>query len=136
MNFYGSVFKITRAGVLTTLVSFKNDDGATPTSPLLLGSDGNLYGTTSEGGTFGMGTVFKIVMPSSPSSVSLTATLAGSKIILSWQTNAAGYALQSRLNFTQSAGWADSPSVPVILGAQFRVTNSIRGNSVFYRLRK
>jgi uncharacterized repeat protein (TIGR03803 family) len=47
---YGSVFKITRAGVLTTLHSFNFTDGAYP-SGLVQASNGYLYGTTFEGGS-------------------------------------------------------------------------------------
>lgn len=62
---YGTVFKITSAGALTTLYSFNLTDGRLPSAALLQGSDGNFYGTTLEGGvsnscTFGCGTVFKI----------------------------------------------------------------------------
>ncbi|HUI83020.1 MAG TPA: choice-of-anchor tandem repeat GloVer-containing protein [Candidatus Binatia bacterium] len=64
----GTVFKITPAGVLTTLYRFCSvgacTDGADPYSPLVLASDGNFYGTTSAGGhdtcVFSCGTVFKI----------------------------------------------------------------------------
>jgi uncharacterized repeat protein (TIGR03803 family) len=67
----GSVFKITPAGKLTTLHSFcavvQNSactDGDEPTFALVQGSDGDLYGTTSGGGTDGVndgyGTIFKI----------------------------------------------------------------------------
>lgn len=57
----GTVYKITPAGVLTTLHSFDNDNGAQPIGPLLLASDGNFYGTTvSGGGPENAGTVFKI----------------------------------------------------------------------------
>ena len=58
----GTVFRITPAGVETALYSFGSSttDGSTPNAALILGSDGNLYGTTSKGGTSGNGTVFKI----------------------------------------------------------------------------
>jgi uncharacterized repeat protein (TIGR03803 family) len=35
-------------------------DGVTPEAPLLQGKDGNLYGTTSQGGPAGYGTIFRI----------------------------------------------------------------------------
>jgi uncharacterized repeat protein (TIGR03803 family) len=62
---YGTVFKMTPAGKMTTLYSFCPQsicaDGETPTASLVEGTDGNLYGTTSGGGANGnYGTVFKI----------------------------------------------------------------------------
>jgi uncharacterized repeat protein (TIGR03803 family) len=36
------------------------DDGANPVAGLVQASDGNLYGTTHEGGTNGYGTIFKV----------------------------------------------------------------------------
>jgi uncharacterized repeat protein (TIGR03803 family) len=42
----GTVFKITPAGVVTTLHSFDNSDGAVPTTALVQRTDGNFYGTT------------------------------------------------------------------------------------------
>jgi uncharacterized repeat protein (TIGR03803 family) len=58
---FGTVFKISPTGTLTTLYSFTTgDDGSVPMARLLQGGDGSLYGTTSEGGTNGYGTVFKI----------------------------------------------------------------------------
>jgi uncharacterized repeat protein (TIGR03803 family) len=57
----GTVFKISMSGALTTLYSFTGgNDGANPSASLLQGSDGNFYGTTSQGGTNGNGTVFQI----------------------------------------------------------------------------
>ena len=59
----GAIFKITPSGTLTTLYSFCNVTGCPvgedPTG-LIQGSDGNLYGTTTNGGARGGGTVFKI----------------------------------------------------------------------------
>jgi uncharacterized repeat protein (TIGR03803 family) len=48
---YGTVFKMTANGVLTTLVSFNITNGALPQASLTLGNDGNFYGTTVFGGT-------------------------------------------------------------------------------------
>jgi len=56
----GTVFKITPAGVLTTLHFFEGTDGAIPRAPLVQGSDGNFYGTANEGGEFSGGVVFKL----------------------------------------------------------------------------
>jgi len=61
---YGTVFRVTPDGILTTLYSFcaQNNcpDGASPYAGLVQGTDGNFYGTTYEGGANDYGTVFKI----------------------------------------------------------------------------
>jgi uncharacterized repeat protein (TIGR03803 family) len=46
----GSVFSVTPAGVLTILASFGGTNGSQPTSALVEGDDGILYGTTMNGG--------------------------------------------------------------------------------------
>ena len=56
----GTVFKITPAGVLTTLHTFNATDGEYPVGSLVQGNDGNFYGTANGGGADGEGTVFKI----------------------------------------------------------------------------
>jgi uncharacterized repeat protein (TIGR03803 family) len=63
-NNNGTIFKINRAGSLTTVYRFCSvsgcQDGANPSAGLLQASDGNFYGTTYNGGAYGLGTVFKI----------------------------------------------------------------------------
>jgi uncharacterized repeat protein (TIGR03803 family) len=60
-NGYGTVFKITTSGTLTTLHSFDATDGAGPYAGLVQATNGDLYGTTEYGGSNGgFGTVFKI----------------------------------------------------------------------------
>ena len=58
---YGAVFRITTNGAMTPLYSFTNGgDGAAPAAGLVQANDGNLYGTTEDGGTNLYGTVFRI----------------------------------------------------------------------------
>ncbi|MGP0018593.1 MAG: choice-of-anchor tandem repeat GloVer-containing protein [Candidatus Sulfotelmatobacter sp.] len=55
---YGTVFKITPAGELTTLYSFPSY--AFANTALVEGNDGNFYGTTESGGANGYGTIFRV----------------------------------------------------------------------------
>ena len=63
-SFYGcgTVYEITAAGEEKTIYAFRGrpDDGINPPGALLLDRQGNLYGTTSAGGAYGGGTVFKL----------------------------------------------------------------------------
>jgi uncharacterized repeat protein (TIGR03803 family) len=72
INNKGVIFKLTQSGQFSVLYNFCNvmfcADGATPHAPLVEGTDGNLYGTTTFGGVNqvngqffgGYGTVFQI----------------------------------------------------------------------------
>jgi uncharacterized repeat protein (TIGR03803 family) len=57
----GTVFRISSSGNFTSLYSFGSspNDGRTPNG-LVQGSDGDFYGATLYGGTYGSGTVFRI----------------------------------------------------------------------------
>jgi uncharacterized repeat protein (TIGR03803 family) len=66
-NFYGptlfgaTIFKMTPSGTLTTLYSFcSQSECETPYAGLVQAANLDLYGTTTDGGTNGAGTVFKI----------------------------------------------------------------------------
>ena len=68
----GTIFRATPAGRVTTLYAFDGTEGIFPRESLIQASDGNLYGTTSGGGTgsncphgWGCGTIFQI-SPASP----------------------------------------------------------------------
>jgi uncharacterized repeat protein (TIGR03803 family) len=60
----GTIFEITPAGQLTTLYNFCSQsdctDGAASLAGLVQATDGNLYGTASDGGTYDNGTVFQV----------------------------------------------------------------------------
>jgi uncharacterized repeat protein (TIGR03803 family) len=50
-----------RPAVTTTVIhSFEEDEGEYPSTDLVLDAEGNLYGTTVEGGDFGGGTIFQL----------------------------------------------------------------------------
>lgn len=62
----GEIYKITATGTLTVVYGFCSQsqgtscsDGGDPEAPLLLGTDGNFYGTTFDGGQYDLGTVFQ-----------------------------------------------------------------------------
>jgi len=65
---YGVVYEITAAGKEKILYNFCSPrectDGAFPNA-LIMDAQGNLYGTTFDGGVYGYGTVFKITLQSS-----------------------------------------------------------------------
>jgi uncharacterized repeat protein (TIGR03803 family) len=78
----GALFELDASGNETVLHSFTGSftspgDGGIPQAGLIIDHAGNLYGTTSQGGAFGFGTVFKltpaIVQPPCPTQVFVTA---------------------------------------------------------------
>jgi uncharacterized repeat protein (TIGR03803 family) len=133
----GTVFSLSTDGTgFTNLYSFTgvsnsgtNSDGAYPEAGLVL-SGNTLYGTTQQGGN---GTVFSISF-----TPQLSITQAGTKVILTWPTNYAGfdytgYTLQSTTNLN-SPVWATNSTAPVVVNGQNTVTNPISGLQQFFRL--
>jgi uncharacterized repeat protein (TIGR03803 family) len=62
-QFYGTIFRVTPAGALSTIYAFNgiiSTDGAYPHAGLLLANDGCFYGTTYQGGASGNGTIFRV----------------------------------------------------------------------------
>ena len=97
----GTVFRLTPAGTLTTLHSFCASvgctDGRSPYATPVQGVDGNLYGTTFQGGTkgalcetYGCGVVYEVALaPALAAPVQLTLSAAsmaaGTPVTLAWK---------------------------------------------------
>jgi uncharacterized repeat protein (TIGR02543 family) len=76
---FGTIFKITPTGTLTTLYSFSGPDGAYPEAGLVQATDGNFYGTTEYGGASNSGTVFSLTA----ANYTLTVSISGSGTVTS-----------------------------------------------------
>jgi uncharacterized repeat protein (TIGR03803 family) len=134
----GTVFSVALDGTqFTTLYYFSaasgntdtNSDGA-QTDPegelAILGR--TVLGVAGEGGQFGSGTVFGILVPPA-----LSITSGVSDVIISWPTNATGFVLQSSPSLGSNS-WLTVPSSPAVVNDQFVLTNSTANTSMFYRL--
>ncbi len=73
---YGTVLRLTTNSPVCIPFSFSLTNGAYPMAGLTVGPDGNLYGTTSEGGSSGYGTVFKLATNGMAQTVATPSTLA------------------------------------------------------------
>jgi uncharacterized repeat protein (TIGR03803 family) len=126
---YGTVFCATPGNVgnpMMTVATFDGTNGAFPNGGLVLGPDGDIYGTTADGGTGGAGTVFRL-WPD------LSCSLTENGCVVSWSTSAQGYFLQSATNLMPPVNWVTMPASSII-GSQYVVTNEIYGGNKFFRL--
>jgi uncharacterized protein (TIGR03437 family) len=127
---YGTIFKITSQGALTTLYSFCSKvnclDGAAPETTLMQTSNGIFYGTTVNGGPFGIeggcsncanGTVFSF----DPSPTPAPYTCAIQPTITSIESAAAfgGY------NYFASGTWLEIKGTNLVNPADPRLTSAI-----------
>jgi len=76
--------------------------------------------------------VGQAVVPPSPT---LGVLNQASNVILFWPANVAGYSLECTTNLA-SANWNSVLPLPVVVGSENVVTNSLTGRAVFYRLRQ
>lgn len=131
----GSIFRCDLDGALSVLYTFAapgadsiNSGGAAPLAGLLPAADGSFYGTTTQGGADGNGTVFRFTPP-----LLRIEGLGGGLVRVSWPTNQAGLSLYMTPDPSQPA-WTAAAPAPAMLGADYVVTNSVAGAHLFYRL--
>lgn len=136
----GIIFSINTDGTdLQTLHAFSttsgtkstNSDGAYATPPLIY-SGNTLYGMATQGGLYGVGTLFSLSLPIVPPQLTITST--GANVLLSWPTNATGFTLEFATNLASPTVWNTDSTAPVIVNQEDVVTNSVSGTQMFYRL--
>jgi uncharacterized repeat protein (TIGR03803 family) len=139
----GTVYSLSTNGAsFTTLHAFTalngrlaNGDGASPFAGLTL-SGNTLYGAAQYGGSSGDGTLFALALPLPPAPPALSVSLSGSMLVLTWPTNATGFALQFATNLAPPVFWSGVGPSPVVVNGLNTVTNSSSGGAQFYRLRQ
>ena len=119
---YGTVFRISTNGALTTLYSFTGgNDGAEPFAGLVQGSDGSFYGTTEYSDQRGAGTVFRLTIVPEFQAVTLT----NNTLNLTWSTETgARYQLQYNSDLS-SSNWINLGSPVTATGATLSTTDSL-----------
>jgi uncharacterized repeat protein (TIGR03803 family) len=125
--YYGTIFKITPSGTLTTLYSFctQSDctDGSEPFAGLVQATDGNFYGTTAYRGAHDGGTVFKIT----PSGTLTTLhSFCGQMVCPNGTSPQAGLVQATNGDFygTTAAGANPGPAPGSGAGTVFKITPS------------
>ncbi len=154
----GTVFRISPSGTYSNLYSFGSqpNDGSFPQVGLMQGNDGNFYGTTTSGGMYNDGTVFKLTVALNPppypinqiTSIQIAITnitmypdivgpllqqIANTNIVLSIPSIAGEiYQLQSTPDLTSSV-WANEGGTITSIGGLMVLTNPASGTQGFYR---
>ncbi|MCS7338332.1 MAG: hypothetical protein NZ739_08880 [Verrucomicrobiae bacterium] len=116
------MFKLNTDGTGFQVVKhFTGCDGAHPDSELVL-CGGALYGTTTRGGAWDLGTVFRISL--APEPIHLVVQLLGNSVVLSWTNSAC----------TLQAGPAPAGPFTNVPGATSPYTVSPVAPQLFFRL--
>jgi uncharacterized repeat protein (TIGR03803 family) len=133
----GVVFSLNTDGTrFTNLHTFgaltmnTNSDGAHPQAGLLV-LGGTLYGTTTQGGAWGNGTLFSITLPGL--SPKLNISRSGTDITLTWPTDSEGFTCYTCTNLS-SATWVSVSAATVVINQQNTITTPILATPQFFRL--
>ncbi len=129
----GTAFKLTTNGTLTTLISFDGTNGANPQGGLVQGADGNLYGTTANGGASGDGTIFRLAFPPLPSFLAVEET--GATLALTWSaTTGETYQMLYKTNLNQ-INWNNLGSTIIATNASMTTLDATGPDQQrFYRI--
>jgi len=134
-NGLGTVFRITTNGIFTSLIRFQRTNGSIPLAPLVLGNDGNLYGTTSAGGTGSGGTIFQIVL--TPQITDITRGPDGSVRLIATGPSGATLRLLASTNISLPiASWTSLTNGAFNTNGQFSFTDTTAATAKarFYRI--
>ena len=136
-NGAGTVFRITPNGELTSLYSFAagSCQSQEPMAGLVQGSDGNFYGTTGGGGTFGYGTVYRLTLIAPPAPVFRSIAQTNGTLTLTWSTEAGATYQALYATDANSTNWMNLGSAVTATGTTLSATDSIANDARrFYRV--
>ena len=125
----GTVFRISLAGTLATLVQFDGYQGANPGGTLIQGTDGNLYGITVNGGASGLGAIFRLSFTMVPLPL-ISISTQGTNIVLNWNGGQPPYSIQMATNLVSPA-WQTIAGPMTNTALLLTTTNT----AAFYRIR-
>jgi uncharacterized repeat protein (TIGR03803 family) len=127
---YGTIYKMTLDGDLTTVYSFNNDGPNAPVAGLVEGRDGRFYGVTGKSGDSQYGVVFKLAfLPRAPTDVAATA--ANGAVHLSWTASKTTDSYQVFVGM-KAGGEAASAVVTGVTDTQVDVTGLTGGTQYFF----
>lgn len=127
------LFCATQGGALTTLDSFNGTNSSYPRASLVQVSDGNLYGTTSSGGVYGRGTIFRLVQPPRPLITAITRS--GGTATLTWTTFTNGiYRVEYKPSLAATRWTALTPNVTATNSIASKTDNPGGDAQSFYRV--
>ena len=131
-NTFGTVFRMTPAGALTTLIVFGGTNGASPVAGLTRGTDNNFYGTTFEDGAGGGGTIFRVVEPPTITRI----TVSGGNATLIWTSFSNGMYRVEYKPTLSTPGWSGLFPDVIATGNTASITDQLNGATQrFYRVR-
>jgi uncharacterized repeat protein (TIGR03803 family) len=147
---HGTIFKVSSAGGFQSVFAFTQNSGPVPgrwpQSRLLLHTDGNLYGTASEGGVVhgrpaGGGQIFRLRFGPTPRTRSATGT-GTTTARLQGTVNPNGTATSACFEWGYTAAGLTNNTAPVTVGADVApiphsavLTGLTPGSLIYYRLR-
>jgi uncharacterized repeat protein (TIGR03803 family) len=120
---FSSLYNFNLTDYEPSLGASTNSDGADPKTGVVL-SGGKLYGTTTAGGTGGVGVIFAVSVASTPAPIPLNFALNGGNVVLSW----------SDPSFLLYSAQAIGGPYTSVVGATSPCTNSISGPQQYFRL--
>jgi len=130
VSYNGSLVNVSIVDTLDTNVVFTLSTNVN--IPAVLGTNTAYVGFTgADGGTASIQTITGFEFIPLPS---LTATLAGANIVLSWPPGTGAYQLESNTNLANTNGWVNVPIPPVVANGRNQVTAPLSGAQQFYRL--
>jgi uncharacterized repeat protein (TIGR03803 family) len=134
---YGTVFKMTPAGIFSTLYKFDGfAGGRNPYGGLTQGNDGNFYGVTGHGGITNNGIIYRLGLPLQPKFQAPALTQPSGTFHFTWTAVAnQTYQIQFNTSLT-STNWSDLGDPIIATSDSLTATDPTAPDSQrFYRIK-